>query len=321
MFVLLIFILTIISFSLRLSASGIELANKVSDRVLKEDKSGVVSVGLTASASFVRLSAFIVARVRDGVGVMGSIASVMGVAIFLAVTVSASSFMLLFTDTDETGNLALKKLETPSTTSSVSGSSSIGSYSGGIVPGISEESWNSADDVGKAVAYFASDAVLNPPNGKHLEYNNWDRFAPVGEFDCITFAEAVLQGTVRKTVEGKDTKKGFDFKTDNKRDLEKRVNCPTMLALVKAKPECIVGKAGTSMDKAQPGDLIVSDSHIAIYVGKNTKGKHVIVHASSPRGWCKDNVLLTGDANLEVGFAQCKYTSYVIARTSKFVGK
>lgn len=107
MFILLFVILSIISFSLRLGASGLDLASKVSKRMTKISKydsnrkkvmKGVARVTLATSASFMKLSAFIIARVRDLVGVIGSLVFVIDIIIFSIIVVCASSYLVFFTE-------------------------------------------------------------------------------------------------------------------------------------------------------------------------------------------------------------------------------
>lgn len=341
MFIVLIIILTVISISLRIGASGLELVEKVSGRVQSDSKentgklSGVVKFGLTTSASFMKVSAFIVARIRDLIGVSGMLAVIVGIVIFLVATVSAASFMSIFTTTDESGHVdwseEAKIMMQGSSSGLVDNSvASTGSSSTGVsisspsnLEGITEESWNSADSYGKAIASFAANAVLNPPNGKPMQYDNVNRDTPVGTFDCITFTEAVLQGSVGKTIKGKDTTKGFDFNKDTKMDIVTRISSGELWDMVKGRPDCVIGKSNSDMGSAQPGDLLVREGHVGIYVGKNADGKHVLVHASSAKGWCEDNPTLKPDGNLEVGFSDVAYSKnkeLTIVRTSKFLG-
>ena len=74
MFILLALILTVIAISLKLSASGLELANAVSKRFAKDNKViGVARLGIATSVTFMRFIAFIISRIRDLVSIIGSL--------------------------------------------------------------------------------------------------------------------------------------------------------------------------------------------------------------------------------------------------------
>lgn len=94
MFIILSVILTIIAFSLRLCACSSDLANILVRRniVKTEDTSkkfgGVaVSASLTATSSILRVSSFIVSRIRDAVLVLGGTIVIIEFIFFAVVSV------------------------------------------------------------------------------------------------------------------------------------------------------------------------------------------------------------------------------------------
>ena len=312
-------ILTVISISLRLGASGAELAVKVSARATKNSKSlnsdlgkfakGVARVGLATSVAFMRLSAFIVARVRDLVGLVGSFVMIIELIIIIIVVVCVSSYLVLFSDEDTV----------VSSRSSYSSSSSVSTVNDSSKPaGLSDESWNSSDVTGKKVVVFACNAILNPPNGTYLLYRQGE--TEVGYADCSTFVCAVLEGSLKKTFAGLDAPNGYDFSINKKADLKSYKTTSSMQSTVNSKAVCIVGSTDTSMNFAKPGDILLKEGHVGIYVGVNENGQHVMVHASSHTDpHCNGDINLSDGQKLEVGFSEVSGT-YKIIRTSTLVG-
>lgn len=111
--IVIIILLTVMSISLKIAASGLDLSSKIHSRLSsKSDKKGkykivneVVKFGLTTSVRFMRFLSFILARVRDMISIVGSAALLWGLVIFLALNASVISSLSLFTNTNEEGNL------------------------------------------------------------------------------------------------------------------------------------------------------------------------------------------------------------------------
>lgn len=105
MFILLAIILWVISISLRLSASSLELASKVANRAVRKTEignskvgkvtRGVATVGVTSSASFLRLCAFVISRVKDLVLWVGSFVLLIDIVILVIMVVVVSSYMVV----------------------------------------------------------------------------------------------------------------------------------------------------------------------------------------------------------------------------------
>lgn len=320
MFILLVVILTFIAISLRLCASSLELLYLVSSRKVSSSTSklevGVAKVGIATSISLLKVSAFVVSRVRD---LMSLIASCMLLidAIFLVLLLcTGGAAVSLFYDTDVDGSLI------GSVNSQVVGgtsSSTNGSFSGGKPTGISDESWNKADDIGKKVIAFATSSILNPPNGKYLLYMQGN--TGVGYADCSVFVCAVLEGALNKTFSGMDAPDGYDFATNKKSDLKGYVTTYGMEDVIRNKPESKIGTTKTSLSLAMPGDILLTDGHVGIYVGKNENGDDVMVHAStSDNPTCSGDIALSDGKNLEVGFSRV-WGDYDIIRPSILLGK
>ena len=166
--------------------------------------------------------------------------------------------------------------------------------------GISDESWKSADDVGRAIAAFASDAILNPPNGNKLIYRQGD--TPVGYADCSVFVCASIEGGVKRTFAGVEAPNGYDFSINKKSDLQGYNYTGGMRSVVSANSACNIGSVGSSIDKAQPGDIILSSSHVMIYVGKReSDGAPIYVHSSMPGGLASTDIACS-DPHNDCGF-------------------
>lgn len=105
--VVLIFILTVLSLSLRLGASGLKVSlkaySKYSPKLAKKGKlysvaDGVVKFSLATLIRIMKLSAFIVARMRDLISIVGSIALLYALIILVVVSASVSGYYALFGD-------------------------------------------------------------------------------------------------------------------------------------------------------------------------------------------------------------------------------
>lgn len=318
MFILLAIILTIIAISLRLGASSLELAGKVIGRSKKNGKTvGVAKVGVATSILFMRVMAFIISRIRDLISFIGSFIIILDVIILVVVIVASSSALVLFTDVDESGNLMLnstaKRIE-----NTVTDNSDINTSSSSKPAGISEDSWSKADAIGKSIVAFASNSITNPPNGTYLLYQQGN--TPVGYADCSVFVCAVFEGALKKTFTGLDAPNGYDFAKNKKSDLVDYVTTYGMEDVVYQKPEAKIGTTRTSIDSALPGDILLTDGHVGIYVGKNENGDHVMVHAAtSVNPTCSGDIALSDGKNLEVGFSRV-WGNYDIIRPSVLLG-
>lgn len=324
MFILLVLILTVISISLRLGASGAELAVKVSERAnkIKTDDvegsaknliKGVVRVGLATSTAFMKLSAFIVARIRDMIGITGSFVMIFELIIILNVAICVSSYVVLFGE--ETG---IVTSPTSHSYSSLSGIDGLPAESVSKPDGLSEASWNSADVVGKLVVAFACNSITNPPNGKYLIYSQGD--TDVGYSDCSTFVCATLEGSLHKTFAGLDAPNGYDFAVNKKSDLKSYKSTSSMQHTIDSKKSCIVGSTDSDLEFAKPGDILLKDGHVGIYVGVNENGENVMVHASSHSDpYCNGDINLADGQKLDVGFSTISGT-FTIIRTSALLG-
>ena len=111
MFIILVLILSFIAISLKLSASGLELGQKVVERTAKDKKSiEVARLGLATSITLMRVMAFIVSRIRDLLGLLGSFTVLLGGFILGVIIISSASRIALFSDTDVDGSLVLMVL-------------------------------------------------------------------------------------------------------------------------------------------------------------------------------------------------------------------
>lgn len=324
MFILLALILTFIAISLKLSASGLELANKVTGRLSKNNKTvGVARLGIATSVALMRVIAFIISRVRDVISFVGSFVIVIDVIVLVVVLIVSSSYIAMFTDFDESGNLMLNT--TGLYLSQLSDGTSSGSDSGnnttssvGKPAGLSEDSWSKADAIGKMIASFASDSIINPPNGTYLLYKQGN--TPVGYADCSVFVCAVFEGALKKTFSGLDAPNGYDFSVNRKSDLAGYVTTYGMEDVVRNNPSAKIGSTTSSLDSALPGDILLTDGHVGIYLGKNENGEHVMVHAStSTNPNCNGDILLSDGQKLQVGFSRVRRT-YDIIRPSILLG-
>lgn len=317
MFILLILILSIIVISLRLGASSLELANRVVARSSKGGKvMGVAKLGIATSVHSMRVVAFIIARVRDLLSVIASFVIIIDVVVLLIVVIASSSSLVLFSDIDESGNLILnstaQQITYPSD-SKVDTTATVGKPAG-----LSEDSWSKADAIGKKIVAFASDSIINPPNGKYLLYRQGD--TPVGYADCSVFVCAVFEGALNKTFSGVDAPDGYDFAVNRKSDLKGYVTTYGMEDVLAKNPSAKIGTTSTSLDSALPGDILLTDGHVGIYVGKNENGEHVMVHAStSTNPNCRGDINLSDGQKLQVGFSAIRRT-YTIIRPSKLLG-
>lgn len=317
MFILLVIILSFISIALKISASGLELAYKISKRSKKKRIPGVIRLGVITSVKIIRILAFIVSKIRDFIGFLGSFIVIIDVIVLIVVLVSSTSFLVLFNDSDVNGKLIANNASQQMSNSS-SGKSNISNI-GGKPAGLSSESWNKADDVGKKIISFACNSIINPPNSTPLIYQQGD--TPVGYADCSVFVCAVFEGALNKTFGGLDAPNGYDFSKNRKSDLQGYLTTYGMEGVLQSKPQSRIGSTGTSLESAQPGDVLLTDGHVGLYVGKNENGEHVMVHASSHSNpHCNGDINLSDGQKLDVGFSRIG-RSYIIIRPSKLLGK
>lgn len=317
MFILLALVLTFVVVAIRISASGLELAEKVISR--RSDTRSfsyrVARLGVASSVACMRVVAFIVARVRDLVSLVGSFVMVLDIIVLLVIVISVTSSIVLFADVDSLGGFIMSPAGQGVTLPS--GDKANTSNVGNKPEGLSDESWNKADDIGKKIVAFACDSILNPPNGTYLLYQQGN--TPVGYADCSVFVCAVFEGALNKTFGGADAPDGYDFSVNRKSDLKGYVTTYGMEDVVASKPSCKIGSTGSSIDSALPGDVLLTNGHVGIYVGKNEKGNHVMVHASTSNNPnCKGDINLEDGQKLQVGFSGVN-RSYEIIRPSKIL--
>lgn len=332
MFILLWIILTLIVIAIRLVASSLDLINliHISKSVgskNKEEKStaskvagGVASAGLATSSITLRTVALVLARIRDLSGFIAGFVLVIDIIVLCIIVTCGGAFAVLFTQIDDNGSLIWNTNGIASygvrNTSSISDSDTTSSSSSvGKPEGLSEESWATADDVGKKVVSFACSAVINPPNGKPIIYQQGN--TPVGYADCSTFVCAVMEGSLNKTFSGGDAPKGYDFSKNRKSDLQEYMATSAMRSFVRKNRSCIIGTTSTSLGQAHPGDILLKSGHVGIYVGKNEKGVDVMVHSSMRGANINDDINLT-KGSVDVGFSKI-YGDYQIIRTSKLI--
>ena len=109
MFILLVVILTIISLALKISASGLELATVVSSRFSKNEPKtkgkkilvGGAKVGIATSTTILRVSAFIISRVRDLVAYVGSFVIVIDVIMLIVTIIGSYSYLSIYSSVVE----------------------------------------------------------------------------------------------------------------------------------------------------------------------------------------------------------------------------
>lgn len=325
MFILLSLILTTIAISLRLTASSLELANMVASRFTKNKNvtevakipNGIVKVGVATSILSIRVIAFIVSRIRDLVTFIGSFVVLLDVIILIVVIVCSSASLVLFTSADVDGSLILNNASHRISASNKE-KGKVSTEDTSKPEGITSESWNKADSVGKNIVTFACSSIFNPPNGTPLIYKQGN--TPVGYADCSVFVCAVFEGSLKKTFGGIDAPSGYDFSKNRKSDLKGYVTTYGMEDVLKSKPQALIGTTKSSMDYANPGDVLLTDGHVGIYVGKNDKGQDIMVHASTNiDASCSDSINLEGTNNLHVGFSVV-YGNYNIIRPSILLG-
>lgn len=318
MFIVLSVILSLISISLRTFADTIELGYKLSKRVAndkysKRDKGrGVVDIGATTSISFIRVISFLVTVIRNMILCVGSFISLFSIGIVIVSIISAGSVLALFYDNDVDGSLYQTNVGVSSQLNKVESTSS-------KPLGITSESWNKADDVGKRIVQVAVNSILNPPNGKYLLYMQGN--TGVGYADCSVYVCAVLEEALNKTFSGVDAPDGYDFSINKKSDLKGYVTTWGMQRIVRGNLLSRIGSTSSSLHLAQPGDILLNDGHVGFYVGVNEDGKHVMVHASTDTNPnCSGDIALSDGKKLEVGFSQV-WGTYDIIRPSILLGK
>lgn len=153
--------------------------------------------------------------------------------------------------------------------------------------GIDPKSWGTASEWGQKIAEKAHDAAIMKVNGRHLTYRQGN--TPVGVYDCSVFVTGVYESFGKLTT-GKDRDKGrgmYDFNKDKKSDLQAYMATAGMRAFYPRHPEMKVATLfqGDWESKIQPGDVLLVSGHVAIYIGKNTSGTHMMAHAASPSAY------------------------------------
>ena len=304
------------------TATGIKAVNTGAGAVHTVTRTGlkVATKGLKIGLRFLQK---VISRLRDIFLISLPVMLAIELAILIIFLASSAGFLSLYAASKD-GVLAFNEetLGSLGTTGSMStdgeeGSSESGSSSNVTKPeGISDASWNSADETGKKVALFAYNAIIDPPNGTAMKYQQGN--TPVGVYDCSTFVCAVLEGSMHKTFSGKDCS-GYDFKTNCKGDLAEYSATKGMQSIVNSKPGCKKGLFSNNPENAQPGDVFLVTGHVMIYVGCRDDGTHIIAHASTQNGKCSSDIALT-DRNLDVGFSEVWSKNSEIIRTSVLLG-
>lgn len=172
-----------------------------------------------------------------------------------------------------------------------------------------EKEWKRADDIGQKFASTAIESSIMPfpgssgdTNNGHLVYQQGN--TPIGYYDCSTFVSAVYEAN-GVTHSGKKVKKPYDFKTMKKSNLKEYLTAGGTKSFIKSNhKDAIITKMDASgwKDKIVPGDVMVSGSHIVVYVGKNKDGKQIIAHAGSSTSKVFYDVMLTKNGK-QVGIA------------------
>lgn len=338
---LLSLVLWVIVIALRIMAGGVDLARVVSEKALldnnkinklkgkkKDVVKGVFKVSMSSTASFLRLLASIIARIRDLLAVSGVFLTILGLILLMLIVSVSGGFLVLFTQADSDGGVTWNpdlNLANYSSKGSnvVEGSSNLAGVK--KPEGVSEASWNSADEVGKRVASYACSVIDNPPNGQKLKYMQGD--TPVGYADCTVFVCGAIEGAIKKTFDGSPAPNGYDFSVNCKADLTGYRYVPSMEEVMDKDTSCIVGQVRTSIDKARPGDVLLRrNRHVSIYVGQLDDGRHILVNASDSSDggrnavYCFDNPTLTEGGSSECGYMEVWGDDDYIIRTSKLVG-
>lgn len=327
MIIFIIFILSLISLSLRLMVTGISLGIHVEGAVSKprsSDKSTVgkiTAVGISATNNSLKFLHFVVSKLRNILLLIVPHIIVIDLIIFTVLMASSAGAIALFTTTDESGGLifdedAMASLGSSKSEGDNEGSSSSSSEDVTKPEGISSDSWNSADDVGKKIAAFAYKQIQDPPNGEPMRYGQGVN--EIGVYDCSTFVCAVLEGSVSKTFSGEDCDT-YDFHSMHKGNLSGYLYTGAMQGVVNGKSESKIGHYPDNPDLAKPGDILLSSSHVMIYLGRKEDGTDVVVHASSSSGGCSSDVSLS-DSDLQVGISVIWSKNCDIVRPSKLLG-
>lgn len=301
--------------------TGVQVANRGMDLIHTAFQTGVrtATTGLKIGIKFLQK---VVSKVRDIFLLSLPVMLVIELVIFLIFLTSAAGFISLYT-ANKDGVLTFSEdvLGSLGTTGTMStdGSEEVegGSSSNVTKPeGISDASWNSADETGKKVALFAYNAITNPPGGKPMTYQQGN--TPVGVYDCSTFVCAVLQGALNKNFKGQDVG-GYDFNTNCKADLTGYMATGEMITTTNGVPGCKKGVFSQNPENAQPGDIFLVTGHVMIYIGCRDDGTHIIAHASTQNGNCSPDIALSS-SNQDVGFSEVWSKNSQIIRTSILVG-
>lgn len=306
-----------------LSGNPLSTAKEVSSGLKRQYKdSNLFESGFSGAAKVTKVLSKLVSLVNKLLVFVTASALIVGVLMICLVILNASAFLNLYVEKDANGNMLWNDKAITELNASNNGfvnSSNAKPWSGvsdmSKPQGITEESWNSADDIGKKVVKMACDPILNPPNGKTLIYKQGN--TPQGYADCSTFVCAVLQGALNKSFNGDNTASGYDFSSNKKADLQTYFHTALMQDYVSKQSGISQGFFNDNKDSAKPGDILLTSGHVGIFVGVNENGDYVMVHASTENGNCKEDINLTTGRH-DVGFSKVT-SNFLIVRTSKLV--
>lgn len=164
--------------------------------------------------------------------------------------------------------------------------------------------WNEASPNGKRIAStaiivqnmkFPGDPKNDRNNGRLVYQQGVDL---VGYYDCNVFASAVYESLGFTEAAGPRKGKPYDFKTMNRADLQGWKPTASAVPYLNGKVKPIgTAKKGMDTSNLHPGDLLIGGGHAMIYVGKNSKGQDLVVHALHSRSTIYSDVLLTHEAH------------------------
>lgn len=321
MLLLLALVLTLLSIALKIISSGVILARDLAIRKNNSKNNNLVKaveLGIGFTANSIKTLSFIISRVRDVIISLGTIVMLFEVAMLIIFLVSSSAFVSLFSSQNEEGKLVLSSL----TSSGVVRTSTLNKQkdnSGVSKPeGLSSESWNASDDIGRKVAYQACKPLFELKGDNILRYGLGS--TALHYTDCSAFVCQVLQEGFHKTFDNKDTEVGFDFANCLRNNTKHIFVTSAMLSYVtNFKREAYIGTVSPdNLSICQTGDILVNMNHTVIFLGKNERGVYVTCEASSSRVTCWDNINLDGNKTRTVGFKGI-YSTYSVVRPSKLL--
>lgn len=197
--------------------------------------------------------------------------------------------------------------------------------------GITAESWAKGDAIGQGAAYNAYYMLMHPVDKNGLAKTGSMTYKQEpggpyerGRFDCIQFVTAAVE-TLGYHMDGSTRSPVYDYTKDDKGDVKFWGVTRNVYSKVKG-TDVVIGDAGDAdiLDKIQPGDMILTTSHVVMYIGKNEAGAHVIAHAGSPssKGWTTAAAVGTSapQDGTQVIFAKVDYilkSGNLVLRTSK----